>query len=215
MNLLFSIIIGLILSGCVSAATVVNDIPSLKEKVAMNEPIDFDFDVNHVVRVGAVQRQINWANAAAANGGQINILQGPHILLPASKITATLTPAMKGTGSAPSVQIMGMNTFQARFQGAGARCHIIGAQLGGAGNVQANLFPCFQNNFNTPVMKSYEDSVATELGKGNTVSYSVELVFGANFYPDSVKMEATVVGGAKLFHVQIDNTVAAPVTNLP
>ena len=51
MNFLFSITIGLILFGCVSAATIVKDEPSLKEKFAFYEPVDFDFDVNHVVRV--------------------------------------------------------------------------------------------------------------------------------------------------------------------
>ena len=200
-----------------SAVTVVKDVTSLKEMVTVNESVDFGFDVNHVVRVrDPAQRQLNWVNAVAARGGQIIIVQGSTILEPASRITATLTPAMRRTGTEPGVIIPNMATFQAMYGGKGARCHIIGAQLGGAGNVQANLFPCFQNSFNTPTMKKYEDAVAAELGKGNTVSYSVELKYGTNFYPDSVEMEATIVGsGSKLFHVEIDNTPAAPVTNLP
>ena len=162
-----------------------------------------------------MRRELNWVNAVAARGGRILILQGPTVLDPARKIIATLRPEFLGTGSAAGVKIPGMAAFQARFFGAGARCHIIGAQLGGAGNVQANLFPCFQNRFNTPVKAHYETWVANELKNGNTITYSVELKFGANSFPDSVTMEASIIGGTRMFRVRIDNNSTAPVTNLP
>lgn len=212
MNFLFSIIVGLILYGCVSSATFVKDISSLKEKVVVKESDNFDFDVNHVVRVrDPVQRQLNWVNAAAARGGRITIVQGATILDPARMIIAVLTPAMLGTGSGPGVTIPNMAEFQTRFAGKGARCHIIGAQLGGAGNVQANLFPCFQNRFNTPAMTLYEGKVATKLREGQTVTFAVELNYGTNFYPDSVTMTA-IANGRTLFRAELENTEDAGVT---
>ena len=217
MKSFFNIIVGLMLLGCVSAAPALTSIKSLKEVVSVKELVDQDFNINPVVRVRSpTQRQANWVNAVAARGGQINIFQGADLLEPASRITAILTPTMRGTGKKPNVKVPNFAQFQSDFNGAGARCHIIGAQLGGAGNVQANLFPCFQGNFNTPVMRNFENSVAAELGNGNTVEYSVELNYGANYYPDSVEMEASIQAtGQRLFHVKIDNTPAAPVTNLP
>ena len=223
MKLFFSTIVGLILFGYVCATTTLTDIPSVKAQTVLKKPADLKLDLDDVERVNialrlrnAQTRQTNWVNNVAARGGQITIVSSSRgALYPASKITAVLTPAMRRTGSGPTATIPDMATFQQTYNKGGARCHIIGSQLGGDGKVNANLFPGFQKSFNSPAMRGYENQVAAELGKGKTMNYSVELIYGTNFYPDAVKMEATFAStGARLFKVRIDNTPAAPVTIL-
>ena len=205
------IIIGLLLATFVSSE-VVTSAPVFKTE--REELLDFSNKTSIRQRLPRL-RQSAWLVKVANLGGSITIQQGSDLLQPARRIDAVLTPAMRRTGTGPSVVVPNFQRFQTDFNRGGARCHIIGAQLGGAGNVQANLFPGFQNRFNSPAMRGCENAVAQELGAGNTVRYTVELEYGSNYYPDSVRLKATLASGRRLFHVRISNTRAAPVTRLP
>jgi len=95
-----------------------------------------------------------------------------------SGISATITPAMVaaaahdklGSAADSSIRPPGLDQLPARNR---ARGHLLGRQLGGTGDLPANLVALYQIRANTPVMRDYETAVAEAVRAGETVRYSV------------------------------------------
>jgi hypothetical protein len=68
-----------------------------------------------------------------------------------------------------------------------SRGHVIGRQLGGSGDVEANLVALYQNRANSPVMSNCEGAVADHLRDGRAVGddlyYRVEPTTAASSTP--------------------------------
>lgn len=61
-----------------------------------------------------------------------------------------------------------------------ARGHLLGNQLGGAGDEPRNLTTLFQNPVNHPVMSSVEGSGRKAVEAGEVVQYSVKPIYEGN-----------------------------------
>jgi hypothetical protein len=82
-----------------------------------------------------------------------------------------------------------------------ARCHIVGAQLGGANNRTDNLVPCWQSGVNVADvtnpqgMTGFEAAAAAQIGgrPGETMRYEVEPHYrsGSSTVPTELTMLAT------------------------
>ncbi|MGF1661999.1 MAG: DNA/RNA non-specific endonuclease [Kineosporiaceae bacterium] len=98
-----------------------------------------------------------------------------------------------------------------------SRGHVIGRQLGGSGDVEANLVALYQNRANSPVMSGCEGAIADHLrdglAAGDDLYYRVEPVYGstAQDHPTAVWLYATD-NGAVLVDMLISNTPEATVT---
>jgi hypothetical protein len=98
-----------------------------------------------------------------------------------------------------------------------SRGHVIGRQLGGSGDVEANLVALYQNRANSPVMSNCEGAVADHLrdgrAVGNDLYYRVEPVYGssAQDHPTGVRLYASD-NGTVLVDLLIANTPEATVT---
>ena len=132
-------------------------------------------------------------------------------------ITAVITPAMVKAaaddrlGSEPdqSIRPPGYDQLPARNR---SRGHLLGRQLGGSGDVAANLVALYQRRANSPAMRDYETEVADAVKAGETVTYKVKPIYASktsNGAPIAVRLMAKGDRGFVL-DVQIANTEAAP-----
>ena len=94
-----------------------------------------------------------------------------------------------------------------------ARAHLLGRQLGGTGDLSANLVALYQTRANTPVMRDYETMVAEAVRAGETVRYTVRPIYPSPSYrgaPSAIRITASGDRGFGL-QVTIANTPQAPV----
>jgi hypothetical protein len=136
-----------------------------------------------------------------------------------SGISATITPAMVaaaardevGSAADPSIRPPGLDQLPARNR---ARAHLLGRQLGGTGDLPANLVALYQTRANTPVMRDYETAVAEAVRAGERVRYAVRPRYPSRTYrgaPTAIRITATGDRGFRL-RVTIANTPGAEVT---
>ena len=103
---------------------------------------------------------------------------------------ATITADMIGTGS-PAKSSIKPAGFAGQKAGH-ARGHLLGNQLGGAGDDPRNLTTLFQNPVNHPIMSSIEASVRKAVESGEIVQYSVKPFYeGNNLISSGITIKAT------------------------
>jgi hypothetical protein len=135
-----------------------------------------------------------------------------------SGVTATITPAMVaaaahdqlGSAADPDIRPPGLDQLPARNR---ARAHLLGRQLGGTGDLPANLVALYQTRANTPVMRDYETTVAEAVRAGQTVRYRVGPIYPSPSYqgaPSAIRITALGDHGFRL-RVTIANTPQATV----
>jgi DNA/RNA non-specific endonuclease len=136
-----------------------------------------------------------------------------------SGIRATITPAMiaaaarhqLGSPASTSIHPPGFDRLPARNR---ARGHLLGRQLGGSGELAANLVALYQSRANTPVMRDYEDAVAEAVQAGETIRYTVSPIYPSRTStgpPSAIRITATGNRGFRM-DVTIANTPEARVT---
>ena len=115
----------------------------------------------------------------------------------ATGVDATITVDMVGTGT-PAKSSIKPAGFGGQKAGH-ARGHLLGNQLGGAGDDPRNLTTLFQNPVNHPVMSSVEGSVRKAVEAGEVVQYSVKPIYEGNtLIPSGVTVKAE---GDKGFYI--------------
>jgi len=135
-----------------------------------------------------------------------------------SRVRATITPAMVaaaaqnelGSAADPGIRPPGLDQLPPRNR---ARAHLLGRQLGGSGDLPANLVALYQTRANTPVMRDYESAVAEAVQAGETVRYTVRPTYPNPSFdgaPSAIRITATGDRGFRL-QVTIANTPQAPV----
>ena len=135
-----------------------------------------------------------------------------------SGIMATINAAMiraaeqdrLGSEADQAIRPPGYDQLPARNR---ARGHLLGRQLGGSGDVEANLVALVQRRANSPVMRDYETAVAEAAQAGETIDYRVKPVYAsstARGAPLAVRLTAVGNHGFRL-DVQIANTPEATV----
>jgi hypothetical protein len=135
-----------------------------------------------------------------------------------SGVSATITPAMVaaagrdelGSAADPDIRPPGFDRLPPRNR---ARGHLLGRQLGGTGDLAANLVALYQTRANSPVMRDYETAVAEAVEAGETVRYTVRPRYpsrGAKGPPTAIRITATGSRGFRL-DVTIANTPEAAV----
>jgi len=135
-----------------------------------------------------------------------------------SGISATITSAMVtaaahdqlGSAADPDIRPPGLDQLPARNR---ARAHLLGRQLGGTGELPANLVALYQTRANTPVMRDYETAVAEAAHTGETIRYRVRPIYPSPSYrgaPSAIRITASGDHGFRL-QVTIANTPQAPV----
>src|SRR5215207_11443136 len=145
--------------------------------------------------------------------GQVNPITGQR-----SGVRATITPAMVaaaardelGSAADPDIRPPGLDQLPARNR---ARAHLLGRQLGGSGDLPANLVALYQTRANTPVMRDYETAVAQAVRAGQTVRYTVRPRYPSLTFdgaPSAIRISATGDHGFRL-QVTIANTPEAAV----
>jgi hypothetical protein len=150
----------------------------------------------------------------AVDYGQVNPVTGQR-----SGIRATITPAMVaaaardelGSAADPDIRPPSLDELPARNR---ARAHLLGRQLGGSGDLPANLVALYQTRANTPVMRDYETAVAEAVRAGEVVRYSVRPRYqnpGFNGPPSAIRITAVGDRGFRL-DVTIANSPEAAVT---
>ncbi len=98
-----------------------------------------------------------------------------------------------------------------------SRGHVIGRQLGGSGDVPANLVALYQNDANSPAMSACESAVAgyleDGLAVGDDVYYRVEPFYDlfAQDHPTGIWIYASD-NGEVLANIFVTNTPDAPIT---
>ena len=136
-----------------------------------------------------------------------------------SGVRATITPAMVaaaardqlGSAADPDIRPPGLDQLPARNR---ARAHLLGRQLGGTGDLAANLVALYQTRANTPVMRDYETVVAEAARAGEVIRYAVDPRYpDATFEgaPNAIRITASGDHGFRL-DVTIANTPQAAVT---
>jgi hypothetical protein len=135
-----------------------------------------------------------------------------------SGVRATITPAMVaaaahdelGSAADPNIRPAGLDQLPARNR---ARAHLLGRQLGGTGDLPANLVALYQTRANSPVMRDYEATVAEAARAGETIRYNVRPIYPSPSYrgaPSAIRITATGDHGFRL-QVTIANTPQAAV----
>ena len=135
-----------------------------------------------------------------------------------SGISATITPAMVaaadqdelGSAADPAIRPPGFDGLPPRNR---ARGHLLGRQLGGSGDLAANLVALYQTRANSPVMRDYETAVAEAVKAGETVRYTVRPRYpsrGPAGPPSAIRITASGNRGFRL-DVTIANTPEAAV----
>ena len=115
----------------------------------------------------------------------------------ATGVDATITVDMVGTGT-PAKSSIKPAGFEGQKAGH-ARGHLLGNQLGGAGDDPRNLTTLFQNPVKHPVMSSVEGSVRKAVEAGEVVQYSVKPIYEGNtLIPSGVTIKAE---GDKGFYI--------------
>jgi hypothetical protein len=150
----------------------------------------------------------------AVQYGQVNPITGQR-----SGVRATITPAMVaaaardelGSAADPDIRPPGLDELPARNR---ARAHLLGRQLGGSGDLPANLVALYQTRANTPVMRDHETAVAEAVRAGETVRYSVRPRYPSpsfNGPPSAIRITATGDHGFRL-DVTVANSPEATTT---
>jgi hypothetical protein len=135
-----------------------------------------------------------------------------------SGIRATITPAMVaaaaedelGSTANPGIRPPGYDRLPARNR---ARGHLLGRQLGGSGELAANLVALYQTRANSPVMRDYETAVAEAVQAGETVRYAVRPLYPSRSFtgaPSAIRIVASGDRGFRL-DVTVANTPEAAV----
>jgi hypothetical protein len=146
--------------------------------------------------------------------GQVNPITGQR-----SGVRATITPAMVaaaardklGSAADPDIRPPGLDQLPARNR---ARAHLLGRQLGGTGDLPANLVALYQTRANTPVMRDYETAVAEAARAGEVIRYAVRPRYPSATFkgaPSAIRITASGDHGFRLA-VTIANTPQAAVT---
>jgi hypothetical protein len=158
-------------------------------------------------------------NAAAIGrlGGKVDYGHVERATGQRSGVRATITPAMVaaardqlGSAADPDIRPPGLDQLPARNR---ARGHLLGRQLGGTGELPANLVALYQTRANTPVMRDYESAVAEAVRAGETVRYTVRPRYPSDTFkgaPSAIRITATGDRGFRL-DVTIANTPEATV----
>jgi len=160
-------------------------------------------------------------NAAAIGrlGGTVEYGKVDPVTGQRSGIRATITPAMVaaaardelGSAADPDIRPPGFDQLPARNR---ARGHLLGRQLGGTGELPANLIALYQTRANTPVMRDYETEVAEAARAGETIRYQVRPRYPSPDFkeaPTAIRIIAVGDRGFRL-DVTIANTAQATVT---
>jgi hypothetical protein len=158
------------------------------------------------------------AREAERYGGKINYGKVDPTTGQRSGITATITPGMVraaekdelGSPAKSSIRPPGFDKLPSRNR---ARGHLLGRQLGGSGDLAANLVALYQRAANSPVMRDYETMVANAVEDGETIDYEVTPVYDGptdKGAPRAIRIKAKGDHGFRL-DVQIANTVKATV----
>ena len=156
--------------------------------------------------------------AVARLGGKVDYGRVDPSTGQRSGVRATITPAMVaaaahdelGSAADPSIRPPGLDQLPARNR---ARAHLLGRQLGGTGELPANLVALYQTRANSPVMRDYETTVAEAVRAGETVRYNVRPIYPSPSYrgtPSAIRITASGDRGFRL-QVTIVNTPQAPV----
>jgi hypothetical protein len=159
-------------------------------------------------------------NAAAIGrlGGKVDYGHVDRATGQRSGVSATITRALVvaaaedelGSAADPAIRPPGFDRLPARNR---ARGHLLGRQLGGSGDLEANLVAMYQTRANTPVMRDYETTVAEAVQAGETVRYAVRPVYASrtsNGAPSAVRLTASGDRGFRL-DVTVANTPQAAV----
>ncbi len=152
----------------------------------------------------------------AVNYGQVNPITGQR-----SGVRATITPAMVaaaardelGSAADSDIRPPGLDQLPARNR---ARAHLLGRQLGGSGDLPANLVALYQTRANTPVMRDYETAVAEAVRAGEVVRYSVRPRYLSRTFngpPSAIRITAVGDRGFRL-DVIIANSPQATVKEM-
>jgi len=145
--------------------------------------------------------------------GHVNPVTGQR-----SGISATITPSMVaaadrdalGSAADSSIRPPGFDQLPARNR---ARGHLLGRQLGGSGDLAANLVALYQTRANSPVMRDYENAVAEAVQAGETVRYAVRPLYPSRTSkgaPSAIRITANGDRGFRL-DVTVANTAKAAV----
>ena len=141
----------------------------------------------------------------AVQYGQVDPTTGQR-----SGVRATITPAMVaaaaqnelGSAADPGIRPPGLDQLPPRNR---ARAHLLGRQLGGSGDLPANLVALYQTRANTPVMRDYESAVAEAVQAGETVRYGT-VALSRNMLAKPSKVEALLHGRAPRRAEPLDRT---------
>jgi hypothetical protein len=156
--------------------------------------------------------------AIARLGGAVQYGQVDPATGQRSGVRATITPAMVaaaardelGSAADPDIRPPGLDQLPARNR---ARAHLLGRQLGGSGDLPANLVALYQTRANTPVMRDYETAVAEAVRAGETIRYTVRPRYPSPSFegaPSAIRISATGDRGFRL-EVTIANTPEATI----
>ena len=114
-------------------------------------------------------------------------------------VSATITPEMIGIGTPANPEIIppGWSGNGTVFNE--ARGHLLGAQLGGSGDLPENLVTLQQLPANSPVMREFESSVRAAVENGEIVNYSSTPIYnGDNLVPQGITLSARGSGSFSL-----------------
>ena len=107
----------------------------------------------------------------------------------ATTAKATITKEMIGTGT-PAKSTIKPAGFGGQTVGH-ERAHLIGNQLGGAGNDARNLTTLYQNPVNHPQMSAVEAAVRKAVEGGEVVQYMVKPIYeGSELIPKAISIRA-------------------------
>jgi hypothetical protein len=108
------------------------------------------------------------------------------------------TGQRRGSVANPEIRPPGYDGLPARNR---SRGHLLGRQLGGSGEAEANLVAMYQRRANSPVMRDYESAVAEAVQRGETVRYRVRPVYPSPSFrgpPSALRITASGNHGLRL-----------------
>ena len=110
-------------------------------------------------------------------------------------VTASITSDMIGTGTKANPNIIPPGWSGNGVLSNEARGHLLGAQLGGSGDVAENLVTLQQNPANSPVMRGFESLVRSAVESGQVVEYSSTPIYdGASLIPRGITLSGSGSG---------------------
>ena len=110
-------------------------------------------------------------------------------------VTASITSEMIGTGTKANPNIIPPGWSGNGVLSNEARGHLLGAQLGGSGDVAENLVTLQQNPANSPVMRGFESLVRSAVESGQVVEYSSTPIYdGASLIPRGITLSGSGSG---------------------